>query len=357
MTVAVLGAGNGGAAAAVELSQKGFKVRLWNRSPGALVPFEKAGGIRFQGVLGDGVISPELISTDLSRVLNGAELILICLPTFALPDVALAIAQTESTQAIVLNPGHTGGALEFAHSFRKRRKTILPIAEFSTLTYVARKSSPECVNITGTAQHVWVAPYPGGRAAVDLAQQVFPCAEEINDVLATSLANVNMVLHPPGAILGASWIESTQGDFTFYVQGLSPGVGRIMQQLDRERLELAAAFGHRLPDLYTEMKLIGTIENNSGPDQSLTEAISSGRANQKIKAPDSLDHRYYLEDFWYGLKPFIALAKIAQVEVPVAQSLLNLAEILRPDLKMGRTADSMGIANFDKKELLAFVRN
>ena len=49
------------------------------------------------------------------------------------------------------------------------------------------------------------------------------------DVLACDLANVNMVLHVPGAVLGAAWVEATRGDFTFYVQGMTPGVARVMR--------------------------------------------------------------------------------------------------------------------------------
>ena len=43
-------------------------------------------------------------------------------------------------------------------------------------------------------------------------------------MIACDLCNINMVVHPPGAILGAAWVEATGGDFTFYVQGMTPGV-------------------------------------------------------------------------------------------------------------------------------------
>ena len=80
------------------------------------------------------------------------------------------------------------------------------------------------------------------------------------DVLACDLANVNMVLHVPGALLAAAWVEATRGDFTFYVQGMTPGVARVMQSLDEERRAVARAFGHDLPPLVAEMQAIGTVE-------------------------------------------------------------------------------------------------
>jgi opine dehydrogenase len=89
----------------------------------------------------------------------------------------------------------------------------------------------------------------------------------------------------------------------------------------------------------------------------LVAAISSGEANRKIKAPHSLQHRYYREDFGHGLLPFTALASIANVDVPVALSLMRIAQtFLGVDLPMdGRTAERMGIAGLDRNGLMKLV--
>jgi opine dehydrogenase len=86
-------------------------------------------------------------------------------------------------------------------------------------------------------------------------------------------------------------------------------------------------------------------------------AISSGEANRRIKAPGSLDHRYYLEDFGHGLLPFTALASIAGVDVPVATSLLRIGQtLLGIDFAAaGRTAERMGIAGLDRNGLMKLV--
>src|SRR5690606_29348319 len=115
------------------------------------------------------------------------------------------------------NPGHTGGAFEFETAYRSVASRVPPIAEFSTLAYVARKSSPNCVNITGRAKALRAAALPGGEQALALAVKLFPGAYDTGDVIASDLSNVNMIVHPPGAILGAAWVEATGGDFTFYV--------------------------------------------------------------------------------------------------------------------------------------------
>jgi opine dehydrogenase len=186
---------------------------------------------------------------------------------------------------------------------------------------------------------------------------LFASAMLMQDVLACDLANVNMVLHVPGAVLGAAWIEATGGNFTFYVDGMTAGVARVMRALDAERRAVARAFGHELPPLVAEMQAIGTVEASVSDFVDLAAAVAAGEANRRIKAPDSLAHRYYREDFGHGLLPFTELAAIAGIDVPLAASLLRIgAALLGVDFgTQGRTAARMGIAGLDRNGLLKRV--
>src|SRR5438105_6914368 len=102
------------------------------------------------------------------------------------------------------------------------------------------------------------------------------------------------------------------------------------------------------------MQAIGTVEAAVRDVDDLVGAIAAGEANRRIKAPDSLAHRYYREDFGHGLLPFTVLAAIAGAEVPVAASLLRIgATLMGLDLAAhGRTAERMGIAGLDRDGLL-----
>jgi opine dehydrogenase len=360
MRVAVLGAGAGGAAAVADLTQAGHAVHLWNRSAGTLEPFQRAGGVEYEGVLGEGIAKPSLITADLRAAIDGCDALVCTLPTIAHAAVAIALVQAGARPdvPVVLNPGHTGGALEFETAFRKRHANVPPVAEFSTLTYVARKNTPQRVTISGCARQVRVASLPGGERAVEIARQLFACAQPVADVLASGLANVNMVLHPPGAILGAAWIEATAGDYTFYAEGMTPGVARVMRALDDERRAVARVFGHELPNLIKEMQAIGTVEAGVKNSGDFAAAIAAGTANSRIRAPGSFDHRYYREDFGHGLLPLMAFAEIAGIAVPAAENLFRLAEILtgKNYRESGRGAKAMGIAGLDLKGLIARVR-
>jgi opine dehydrogenase len=357
--VAVIGAGAGGAAAVTELTLAGHDVRWWNRSPATIEPFRVAGGVRYEGVFGEGFAAPSRFATELSEALDGADVAMVCLPSLAHEAVALALVAAGVTCPVVLNPGHTGGALHVAELFRTAGVTPPPLVELSTLTYIARKPSPAAVRITGAASRLRAACLPGGEMGLELLGALYPAAILEGDVLATSLANVNLVLHTPGALLSAAWVEATQGDFRFYVDAMTPGVVRVIEALDGERRAVAASFGHDLPPLVEEMAAIGTAVPAHVASGDTRSAIAEGEANSAIKAPDSLSHRYYAEDFGFGLVPMLELARIGGVEAPVALSLVEVASaLLGRNLAMeGLTAGRLGIAGLDRDGLLARVRD
>jgi opine dehydrogenase len=299
------------------------------------------------------------MTADVAAAIAGADAAAVVLPTFSHAPVAREMARAgwPHDRPVVLNPGHTGGALEFAHAFAGVNPAVPPIVEFSTLTYVARKYRDDQVTVTGRARQVRAAALPGAEPALELAATLFPGATPVANVLVADLANANLILHPPGAILASAWVEARAGDFTFYVDAMTPGVARVMRQLDDERRAVAAAFGFALPNLIEEMKLIGTVEASVRDTDDFVAAIAGGEANKRIKGPGSLQHRYYREDFGHGLLPFLELARIAEVEVPVAAALFALAGALcGVDFRQGgRTAQAMGIAGMSKPQLLGRV--
>jgi opine dehydrogenase len=356
-SVAILGAGAGGAAAAVELTHAGHQVRLWNRTWATLEPFADAGGVAYEGVLGRGFAEIG-VEARLDRAVAGVDVAVVCLPALAHQPLADELAAVTDLPPLVLNPGHTGGALHLAARLKGAGVAPPPLAELSTLTYVARKSAPGRVWVTGRAGRVRGACLPGGDEALGLAQTLFPSVRPESDVLATGLANVNLVLHPPGAVLSAAWVEATGGDFRFYSEGTTPAVARTIEALDGERLAVARAFGHDLDPLLEEMAAIGTVEPADAARGDLGAAIAGGSANREIRAPDSLAHRYYTEDFGYGLLPLVELAELASVEVPLARSLLHVANVFCGGglVDAGLTLARLGLEAPTLDELFAATR-
>jgi opine dehydrogenase len=355
--LAVLGAGAGGLATAVELAQAGHEVRLWSRNPATVAPYRR-GAVTYRGLLGEGEAKVALVTTKLADALDGANAVVVSLPAFLHGALFADMAELRWARPVVLSPGHTGGALHFRHLFSTRGLPAPPVAELSTLPYVSRVAGDATVSVTGRAHRLRCGTLPGDEEAGSLAEALFACCLEPTDVLASSLSNVNLVLHPPGAVLAAAWVEATGGGFTFYIDAMTPGVARLVDALDRERLEVARLLGHELPVLVEEMARVGTVPGSGGaPWQGTAEAVRRGEANRSILAPSSLAHRYYKEDFAHGLAPFLALADAAGAEVPIARSLLTVGRALvgdemPPDLDAAR----LGIDGLDARALMALAR-
>jgi opine dehydrogenase len=118
-TVAVLGAGHGGCAAAADLGSRGYKVRLHARNPTRLAPLRAQGGVAVRGVH-QGLVPIETMTADLAEAVRGADLIMLVVPSTAHEDYARALAPLlDGRQPVFLNPGHTGGALHFLHALRR----------------------------------------------------------------------------------------------------------------------------------------------------------------------------------------------------------------------------------------------
>lgn len=356
--VAILGAGAGGCAAAVELAQRGYGVRLWSRRAETIAPLRTAGGIAHTGVLGDGFVAVEAITDDLAATLDGADLALVCVPATGVEHVARALAAQRAALPVVLNPGGLGGCLQVRACFEQAGVALPPLAELSTLAYVARKPVPDRVSVTNRNTGVAVACLPGGEAALDRARELYPTTVTVSDVLISGLSNANMVLHAPGAVLGLAWVEATDGAFRFYSEGVTDGVGRVIRAFDDERLAVLAALGHTdCASMLEIMQRAGLVDEDAARAGDWAAAIRGGVANAGIAAPESTRHRYYAEDVGYALAPFVELATTLGVEVPVARSLLTLVAVAAPEVvRDGLTAQRLGIAGLDAEALRRLVR-
>jgi len=353
--VAVLGAGAGGLASTVHLACAGHDVRLWNRSRTVLEPIMATGRVDGSGIVGQVTVKPRIVTDDLDEVLAGADVVVVALPALAHESLFDAIVGRRVQVPIVLNPGGSGGVLHLRARCLVAEASLPPVVELSTLTHVAR-AAHGTVHISGAAVSVWGGCLPGGEEALEWGIQLFPCVTPAVDVIQSSLTNVNLVLHPPGAVLAAAWVEATHGAFTFYVEGMTPAVARVAEALDEERRVVGHAYGHILAPLAAEMAMIGTVPSESA-NKDLLSAIRASEANSDISAPDSTRHRYYSEDIPFGLMSLVTLGQIAGCDLPTARALLALGRLIVGDdlFEKGRTADRLGLTGLDRSGVIEMV--
>ncbi len=359
--VAILGAGNGGIAAAADLGVRGFRVALCNRSRERLEPFIRLGGVEMTGALGETTVRVGRITTDVADAVRGADLIMLTVPAHGQEYYAEALASViEPPQLVVLNSSNTGSALHVARILASRGAPPVPVAELNSLTYICRMASPTRVNITGPARTIRMGVLPTAATAEAFARlaRYYPQAQPASSVLETSLMNLNAVLHPPGMLMNAGWIEHTAGQFFYYYEGTTPAVARAIETLDRERQAVARAYGIETPALLDFFYRAGYTSRRAWAAGSIFEAMRDSVPNRYIKAPANLEGRYIQEDIGFGLVPFHALARGAGVPVPLTAALAHIASVATgvDYLQVGLTAARMGLEGADRATVERLAR-
>ncbi len=354
----VIGAGHGGKAMAAHLALMDCRVTLYNRTPEHVAAVKARGGLDLDSYPGGprGFARLAGVSSDMGEALAGADVIMVVVPSSAHADVARAAAPHLSDgQMVLLHPGRTLGAIEFSKVLCDHGcRADMLIAEAETFIYASRSDGPAQARIFRIKEAVPLAALPAKRTPEVLAALApfYPQYIDGVSVLHTGLNNMGAIFHPALTLLNAGRIESTLGDYQFYIEGVTPSVARVLEVLDRERVTVAASLGIRGR---TAMEWLKLAYDAAGAD--LNEAIHNQSGYYGIKAPSTLNHRYIFEDVPMSLVPIAALGQHYGVSVRGMDSIIRLACIIhRTDYwRRGRTLDKLGIDRLSVGELTQFV--
>jgi opine dehydrogenase len=256
---------------------------------------------------------------------------------------------------IILHPGRTCGAIEFSKVIRDNGCTAdVTVAEAETFIYASRSDGPAQTRIFRIKEAVPLAALPSNRnhLVLDKVREVFPQFIDGGNVLQTGMNNMGAIFHPALTILNSGWIESTHGDFQFYIDGVTTSVARVLEALDRERVTVAASIGIRAR---TGMEWLKLSYDAVGED--LNEAIHNQPGYYGINAPPTLNHRYIFEDVPMSLVPIASLGQRYGVAVSGIDAIIRIASIIhRTDYwRRGRTIEKLGINNLSTDELIHYV--
>jgi len=354
----VIGAGHGGKAMAAHLSLMGFPITLWNRTFDHIEVIKKRGGIELESPEGGphGFGTLKLVTSDMAEALKDAEMIMVVVPSSAHADIARSAAPfLRDGQMIVLHPGRTCGALEFDKVMRDSGCTAdVTIAEAETFIYASRSDGPAQARIFRIKEAVPLAALPALRTqtVLDKIHEAYPQFIDGINVLHTGMNNMGAIFHPALTLLNAGRIESTHGDYQFYIEGVTPSVARVLEALDRERVTVASSLGLRAR---TALEWLQLAYDTTGDD--LHEAIHNQPGYYGIKAPSTLKHRYIFEDVPMSLVPIASLGQYYGVSVRGMDSIIRLACIVhRTDYwRRGRTVEKLGIGGLSVGELTRYV--
>jgi opine dehydrogenase len=354
----VIGAGHGGKAMAAHLGLMGFPTTLFNRSPERAAAIKSRGGIDLESYEGGphGFGELRLVTSDMAKALAEAEVIMVVVPSSAHRDIAKEMsAHLRDGQIILLNPGRTCGAIEVAHVLSGSGcQAEVTVAEAGTFIYASRSEGPAQARIFRIKEAVPLAALPATRTPLVLKaiQDAYPQFIDGVNVLHTSLNNMGAIFHPALTLLNVGWIETTHGNFQFYIDGVSPSVARVLEALDRERVTVASSLGIRAQ---TALEWLNMAYDATG--STLNEAIHNQPGYYGINAPPTLEHRYIFEDVPMSLVPIASLGARFGVSVRGMDSIIGLACIIHGTdyWRRGRTVDKLGLADLSIGELVGYV--
>ena len=141
-----------------------------------------------------------------------------------------------------------------------------------------------------------------------------------SDLQTTSLSNTNHMIHPSVVLLNAIRVENGE-EFSFYRSGISPAVGRLIESVDHERVEIARQIGAEPLNVCEWMLRFYGDEGMHG--DSIIECLSGFPNFDHVPSPPGLDYRYVGDDVPYGVAQWAALAHQLGIKTPAMDGLLN----------------------------------
>jgi len=255
----------------------------------------------------------------------------------------------ETGQTIVLWPG-SGGTLVFHKIWDEMRfdKDVY-LAEGVTFPYCCRRlEGPGTVNIhriDGPNMLLAALPATDTEAVVRALEGTY--ADKVKpaiSILEPALYNVNIIVHPVGALLNMGRIEYSNGDFYMYKEGITPSLKRIVYAMDAERSSLFKALGY---SPYTYDEIFFDCFNMTFGEFAATSS----------KGPFSIQDRYVTEDIPMGTTLTVSLARKAGVLTPTYDTMIHLASVVNETdyFGEGRNLENLGISDLTFRQLKKYV--
>ena len=351
----IIGGGNGGHAVSGHLSLMGFEVRLYDIFPETVDIIQKQGGIEVEGSV-NGFAKISFATTDLGRAVKGADIVMIVAPAVAHKKIASDCSPLlEDGQTVVIHPGATCGAMEFVHVLRENKcKADVSVAETNSLLYACRLVKPGHVNIFGIKNTLLAAALPSSKneEVINLLNSAFPQIVSAENVLQTSLDNLNAVMHPTPTILNTSMIES-KFEWLYYYDGITPTIGEFVEALDQERIEIGRAYGLELLPILDWYKVMYDAEADN-----LSDAVKKNKAYAGVKGQKNVHTRYLEEDIPMGLVPLVSLGRLVGKPAKRAETVIKMGEYLlnKNFMDTGRNLVNLGLADYSVDDIMRYLK-
>jgi opine dehydrogenase len=291
-----------------------------------------------------------IVTTDIAEALRDRELVFCFTPANGQRVLAELAAPHLSGGVIYLLASGSAGSLEVARILGEAGLDVIDsvlVGETLTLPQSARMTGPASLRIK-LPSTVRLAAFPARNndrlyeAVGDLIS-----FRRSPNVLDTGINNVNFLIHPGPMLLNYAAVERADGLLSLMNEGMTPGVLRCMDALDREKMALAAALGLEpasIDELYAE--------TGSGPEV-------YRRTGEPFRLRDRIWPRYIHEDTPYGTVMLSSLGRQLGVPMPVSDAINTLLSVVEEaDFRsLGRTAETLGLAGLDAEGITHYLHH
>jgi len=379
--VAILGGGAIGQTQAADFALEGCEVRLYDMpefAPKSLGEVLETRRIELGGVQSNlknfsrsGVAQIHVVTTDISKALKGAGLVIIAVPGFGHEMFfERMIPHLEDGQVVSIFPDNFGSLVLRKMMQEKGRKVDVVIGGWHSAPYGTRMLEPGKVNCTiREANQIYEAfPSRDGEGFFEALRDA-PIFSGVSDfiqadtTLGVGMANANPLVHVPGSILNVGAMEVSQaedilapkGQWNLYRHGMSPSVSRVPKAFYYEERKIMEALGLKMVPEYPDRQFFSKYSV-----MAMEYFIPFGVATLSgtIYGPNSIDDRYFTEDIPIGTVARYDIARALGVDVPVIEAMIYLGSIIceRDFLKEGRSLEKMGLQGMGKEQMVYYLK-
>lgn len=329
MKFTIIGCGNAGLIHAAKLYEENIPVALLKSSAAVNSEFfDKVcseGGYEVKDDTNGGktfFVRPELITKDIKKAIEFADVIMVMTTTSQHEHVAKLIAPyIRNGQIITLVPGYMGSLI-----FKKYIEKKIIYSEWETTAYNGRIVDKMYVHITfyNPRNAISVLPVSATSEVLKIYSKVFHNTHYTRrHILESALHNPNMIVHPIGLLFSASRIEYSKGEFWMYREAFTPSIVNVIRQLDEQKNKILNMFGCDSLNYFEAAKW----RNEEDLSKDAMEVFATF-AESSNKGPSFINHRYITEDVPQGLGLFISIGDICGVDTIIPKSIMGLASAL-----------------------------
>lgn len=376
--IAILGAGSGGLAMSAELSQVGYEVNLYEHPAVVdnLKQIIEKGGINLiaHTAAGEPLVLPaggktgfvkitRKVTSNMQEAVEGVDLIMLVVPAYVRESfIRLLAPHVEDGQIIVVWPGYFGAILT-ANIFKDIGvEKDVTICETESLIYACETTGPAQIFVKGKKDKLSFAVLPASRTVetIEHLKKIYPQLVPARNVLETTFSNPDSIIHPQSILLNMYRVErkfypyfESIGGLMYSNYDITPGMAKVMEAVDREKIALGEKFGLKIATL---KDTIFAFYGATGKD--LYETILNCYVYQAQTGPTSLKHHNYVaQDIPFGLVPFAFLGEQIGVPVPTIKGMVAIACAATDNdyWRKGLTMEKLGLASKTAKEIMEYV--